>query len=57
MKRTQKATILAPLLGPVIYPAAMLAAFLYLWCAGEIKYAVYESILGTAGTAWGWASR
>lgn len=49
--------IINPFLGRVTYPAAMLAAFLYLWCAGEIQYAVYESIIGTAGTVWGWASR
>jgi hypothetical protein len=49
--------IIAPLLGPVIYPVAMLAAFLYLWCAGEISRALFASILGAAGTAWGWATK
>lgn len=56
MKREQQSDILAPVLGPVIYPAVVLAAFLYMWCAGEIMPSLFESVIGTAGAAWGWAS-
>jgi hypothetical protein len=49
--------IISPFLGPITYPAAMLTAFLYLWCAGEIKLALIQSMIGAAGTAVGWATK
>jgi hypothetical protein len=55
MKRKQQIDILAPVMGPVIYPAAVFAAFLYIWCAGEFIPAILESVVGAAGVAYGWA--
>jgi hypothetical protein len=57
MKRSQQTDILAPVMGRYTYPAVVLAAFLYMWCAGELRLAILESVIGTAGAAWGWASK
>lgn len=41
------------LLGKLAYPAAVIAAFFYLWSAGEWQFAIIASAVGTAGTAYG----
>lgn len=56
MNRKQSAGILAPVLGRITYPTVVLAASLYIWCAGDLRTALFASALGTAGAAWGWAS-
>lgn len=54
--KPQSVSILDPVLGRITYPAIVLAASLYIWCAGDLRTALFASALGTAGAAWGWAS-
>jgi hypothetical protein len=42
---------------PITYPAVMLAAFLYMWCAGEIHLALIQSVIGASGIGYGLANR
>ena len=39
----------------LLYPAAVVGAFFYLWFAGEWQFAIIASGIGAAGTAYGWA--
>lgn len=45
----------SPLFAKIAYPVFFVVAFLYLWNAGAPLSAFATGILGTAGTAWGWA--
>lgn len=51
MKRKKKSTA-----AKVLYPAAVLAAFVYLWLAGAPVSAIVASAVGTMGYAYGLAN-
>lgn len=57
MNSKKNESVLAPVMDPITYPAVMLAAFLYMWCAGEIYLALIQSVIGAAGIGYGLASR
>lgn len=40
----------------IIYPAVVLAAFVYLWLAGEFHLAIVASAIGTLGYGYGLAN-
>lgn len=44
-------------LAAILYPAAVIAGFLYMWLSGEYYLAIVESAVGTAGAAYGWACK
>jgi hypothetical protein len=52
-KAKQKLT----LLNRVTYPAGVLAAVAYLWCAGAFYSAIVASAVGVVGWAYGLASK
>jgi hypothetical protein len=41
----------------LLYPAGVVAAFIYLWCAGAIYSAIVASAVGVVGWAYGLASK
>lgn len=51
MRKAKKSSLFAKL----AYPAGVVAAFFYLWNAGEWQFAIIASGIGAAGTAYGWA--
>lgn len=40
----------------ILYPAAVVAGFLYMWLSGEYYLAIVESAVGTLGYAYGLAN-